>query len=254
MKTFLHKVDFRENKTIPKSVLLRQEQAQYLKDCWEKTKHGESLPVPACELAIFQLPSEVIVNILVHLRNPIDAINFGQTCRAVNEIVSSNDLWRTLYVKYFGQTEIDFGCEWKNACVLRWQLRTKFSEKETRNAIVLEQQQVSLQTLDEQNQKLTARVQTLEKFLDGLLSVDPNAPVSAIEEEVFARTAKKKLKNDSVITVNIVDPFCCKKITQPEKACCEASQRTIRARSQEQFLYNATTIVCSMCFGRVSSQ
>ena len=91
IKTFFHKADSRENKTIPKSVLLRQEQAQYLKDCWDKTKHRESPPVPACELAIFQLPPEVIVNILVHSRNPIDAINFGQICRAANEIVSSND-------------------------------------------------------------------------------------------------------------------------------------------------------------------
>ena len=107
----------------------------------------------------------------------------------------------------------------------------------------MEQQQISLQNLIDQN--LTASVQTLEKFLDGALSVDPNAPVSAIEEEVLARTAKKKLKNDSVITVKNRHgrPFLLQKITQPEKASSEASQRTNRARSksQKQFLYNATT-------------
>ena len=33
-----------------------------------------------------------------------------------------------------------------------------------------------LNRVNDQNQKLTARVQTLEKLLDGVLSVDPNAP------------------------------------------------------------------------------
>ena len=116
-------VDSRENKTVPKSVLLRQEQVQCIKGYCEKTKQRGSPPAQARELTISQLPLEVIVNILVHLRNSIDAINLGQTCRATNEIVSSNDLWRTFFVKYFGQTEIDFRCEWKNACVQRWQLQ-----------------------------------------------------------------------------------------------------------------------------------
>ena len=55
--------------------------------------------------------------------------------------------------------------------------------------------------------------------------VDPNAPVFVSEEEVFARTAKMKLKYGSVITVKYRHgrPLLLQKITQPEKASSEAS-------------------------------